>query len=506
MPLTENRFNLVDEPWIPVAGHGLVSLADIFSKPELPSLGGNPIQKIALLKLVLAIAQSAYTPKDDEDWKQLGSEGMAEKCLKYLNDKKDLFWLYGEKPFLQMPAIISTIKGDAKEKNKEPKIIGNGDFPNLSNENNTILLQSEAKNSMSDAEKALFILTLMSFALAGKQCHCNHKKPAIVGPSLGRVCYLHSFLTGKNIHETLYLNLFSLEALYKFRFFEEGLGIPPWEEMPNSSECVIAKKLKKSYLGTLVSMCRFVLLRDDGIFMMEGLQYKNHKEGWIELSIAVNSTGKDIKVLRANIVKKPWRELTSLMSFISGRGLFDCPQIAHALNNAKKHSCKTIQIWSGGLAVSGDSFGQKVSGTDDFVESEVKLQVSVLGIPWFVNLEQEMEQLDRLVWSLKSSVYKANKSDVKDSNQRDKRANAISENAEALFWQLCERKFQNLVDACASKKSDEELKKLRKTFAGFVNKAYDTYCPKDTARQLDAWAANKPKLARYLIKTMEGAI
>lgn len=40
-----NRFNLVDEPWIPVAGKGLVSLADVFSNPNLSALGGNPIQK-----------------------------------------------------------------------------------------------------------------------------------------------------------------------------------------------------------------------------------------------------------------------------------------------------------------------------------------------------------------------------------------------------------------------------------------------------------------------------
>ena len=66
-----------------------------------------------------------------------------------------------------------------------------------------------------------------------------------------------------------------------------------------------------------------------------------------------------------------------------------------------------------------------------------------------------------------------------------------------LFWQLCERKFQALVDAC-NDNSGEELKKLRRAFAGFVHKAYNTYCPKDSARQIDAWAANRPDLSRYL--------
>jgi len=43
----ENRFNLVDEPWIPVVDVGLVSLNAVFSQPEYRALGGNPVQKIA---------------------------------------------------------------------------------------------------------------------------------------------------------------------------------------------------------------------------------------------------------------------------------------------------------------------------------------------------------------------------------------------------------------------------------------------------------------------------
>src|SRR3989338_955459 len=100
-----NRFNLVDEPWIPVAGRGLVSLATVFSDHSLSALGGNPVQKIVLTKLLLAIAQSAYTPTDDDDWKRVGASGMAKKTLAYLTEKKELFWLYGERPFLQMPEI-----------------------------------------------------------------------------------------------------------------------------------------------------------------------------------------------------------------------------------------------------------------------------------------------------------------------------------------------------------------------------------------------------------------
>jgi len=91
-----NRFNLVEEPWIPVVSRGLVSLADIFSDTVLPELGGNPVQKISVLKLLLAITQTAWTPRDEQEWLDVGTDGMAQRSLEYLKSKKDLFWLYGD--------------------------------------------------------------------------------------------------------------------------------------------------------------------------------------------------------------------------------------------------------------------------------------------------------------------------------------------------------------------------------------------------------------------------
>jgi len=489
----ENKFNLVDEPWIPVAGKGLVSLSNIFSDPSLSALGGNPVQKIALTKLLLAIAQSAYTPKDDEDWKNLGASGLAQKALAYLTAKKNLFWLYGEKPFLQMPWVKDFIDKDANEKNKEPKELGNGDFPNLPNDNNTILLQREAINDMTDADKALFILSLMSFALAGKQCHCNNRKPAIVGPSLGRACFLHTYLTTGSMRETLFLNLLTMENIEDLKFLTGKLGVPVWEW-----ERVNIKRISNTYLEMLVPVCRYILLSGNGVYMTEGIKYPNHKNGWVELTMAVNRNGNAVKVMSADIKKKPWRELVSLLSFVGGQTQFDCPQLRHGLNRAEKASMRKIKIWSGGIDISGDAFGQKVSGSDDFVESEIQLNLKSLDAIWFANLKQEMSELEDVARKLKFSVYKANKREIKESREKDKRADSVSKEAETLFWQLCERKFQELVNACDDD-SGKDVKKLRIVIArSVVDKTYDAYCPKGTARQLDAWAANRPDLAKYL--------
>jgi CRISPR system Cascade subunit CasA len=205
---TERRFNLVDEAWIPVSGEGRVSLMRIFTDPGLKALGGNPVEKIAIMKLLLAITQAAHTPENDEEWAALGSNGIAAKSVHYLEEKRDLFWLYGDKPFLQIPAISSI-----PERN-----YGTGFYPDLQADNNPILFQCQIDNGLDDNQRAMFLITLMGFALGGKRIgepvvlsngYIGKTKSAKAGPNLGYKGYLHNFLSGITIHDTIWLNLYT---------------------------------------------------------------------------------------------------------------------------------------------------------------------------------------------------------------------------------------------------------------------------------------------------------
>jgi CRISPR system Cascade subunit CasA len=154
----ENRFNLVGEAWIPVAGVGRVSLWQIFENPQYRSLGGNPVQRIALTKLLLAIAQAAATPTDEQAWRTLGAEGLARSCLAYLDRWHERFYLYGEQPFLQMPAI-----GAAALQSYGAVL------PEVSTGNTTVLNHGQVERRLDDGEKALLLISLMGFALSGKK-------------------------------------------------------------------------------------------------------------------------------------------------------------------------------------------------------------------------------------------------------------------------------------------------------------------------------------------------
>lgn len=489
----ENRFNLIDEPWIPIVDVGRVSLRQLFSQPAYRALGGNPVQKIALTKLLLAIAQSACTPADDDEWAELGPEGLAQKCLTYLDRWHDRFYLYGDKPFLQMPTI------------KSAAIQSFGAvLAEVSTGNTTVLTQSQVEKTLTDGDKALLIIQLMGFGLGGKktdnsvvltpnyQGKMNDKgKPSTGKPSasIGFMGFLHNFLQGKSLWETMWLNLFSIEQIADLSMYPHGLGTAPWEKMPVGEDDGVAQALKFSLMGRWVSLSRFCLLAENGLHYSEGIAHAGYKEGVTDPSVSADFTAKDIKTIWVDPEKRPWRLLTALLGFFahtSNKG-FDCYQLRLSMERAI-HRMPAIGIWSGGLRVSSNAGEQYVSGSDDFVESVIQLRTATLGELWFATLQLEMDELDKL----SKTVYVATFNYFKSQNMETKEQAAQASN---LFWQLCERQFQNLLDACG----DAELARaMRPVFAQFVHKAYNTYCANDTARQLDAWAKNQPNLAKYL--------
>lgn len=493
----KNRFNLVDEPWIPVADHGRVSLRDIFSNPQYRSLGGNPIQKIALLKLLLAIAQAAATPDTEAEWQALGAEGLASRCLAYLHKWHGRFYLYGEQPFLQMPEI------------REAKLQSFGAvLPEVSTGNTTVLSQIQVERSLSDADRALLLLSLMGFALSGKKTDNsvvlspgyagkrNDKGKASTGkpgPSVGHMGFLHSFLLGESLQQSVWLNLLSHTQIRQMGIYPSGLGVAPWESMPEGEDCAVARELRQSMQGRLLPLSRFCLLAEDGLHYSEGIAHSGYKDGMIDPSMAVNYSGKDPKALWADPEKRPWRELTALLSFIdqSGGQGFQSWQLRAGLERARDVA-EAFAIWSGGLRVSSNAGEQYASGRDDFVESIIWIHSELLGQNWFTQLKVEMDALDGLARNLYGRVMTFFKEQTVDGSK-------FAAQATQLFWQLCERDFQSLVDACdGSEQAALQRQQLRRRFAGYVHQAFDQSCPKETARQLDAWAKCRPNNSTYL--------
>lgn len=492
----ENRFNLIDEPWIPIADVGRVSLGQLFANPDCRALGGNPVQKIALMKLLLAIAQAAATPDDEAGWLAMSAADLAGRCSVYLKQWHHRFYLFGDAPFLQMPAIA---RAQLKSYGTVLAEVATG--------NTTVLSQGQQERTLDDADKALLLLVQMGFALSGKKADNsvvlstgytgkqNDKGKAAsgkTGPSMGFMGLLHNFVLGETLWQTLRLNLLTQQDIEQCGLYPAGLGDAPWQTMPQGECCDTARRHQQSLMGRLLPLSRFCLLAESGLHYSEGIAHPDYKSGGIDPSIAINRKGKDPKVLWVNPSKRPWRELTGLLGFLAvAQSEFDCLQLRLGTERAKLTD-SPVAIWSGGLRVSSNAGEQYVSGDDDYVESTIWLHTQDLGSIWYAHLCTEMTALDALAKQLYACVLAYYKAQLVDGK-------SLAEQATALFWPLCERHAQPLFEHCNTGEDNRRARyALRKIFAANLLTAFDRLCPNQTARQLDAWAQTRPHPSKYL--------
>jgi CRISPR system Cascade subunit CasA len=286
------------------------------------------------------------------------------------------------------------------------------------------------------------------------------------------------------------LNVFTQKNIADSGRFPEGLGMAPWECMPQGEQCAVAQKLVKSFMGRLIPLCRFVLFKEEGLHYTEGIAHPSHKEGVVDSTITVDFSKKDAKALWVDTAKKPWRQLPALLSFldVEAKSTFDCLQLRVGVPRAKE-AVESFAIWTGGLKVSSNAGEQYTTGTDDYVESEISFETAMFGETWFVLFKAEMAALEMVADTLRKSVkryYSLLKAD--GAKAADK--------AVALFWQMCERHLQLLVEACGDKQGDS-LTPLKNRLHGYSYKVFDTACPRESARQLDAWAGARPSPEKF---------
>ena len=481
--MAESRFCLVDEKWIPIVGKGRLSLIDVFSDDNVMDIAGNAIQKIALIKLLIAIAQAAISIEDEDEWKNLGPTGLRKEVIGYLNAHKADFFLYGDHPFLQMPALA-----DLKE--AEIQKIYYDFIPDLASENDTLIRELQSGHALSDEEKAVFLVQLMNYAPGGKRTsyirpltpgYSLRTKSAKAGPSLGGYeGYLQTCLLGCNLMETVWLNFFTESDLLDI---DPSIRLdvrPPWEKMPEGEEDEIAQAIKHSVYAWLIGVSRFILLSEEGIRYAEGLQYPTStKSGYSEPFITIRDDG---GAIYASTVRKPWRSLVSILQVVyDSSSPYSCSLIKAFLRRARS-AVSSFSIWSGGLKIRGTSGDQSVKQDDDYVESEFSFESSLIGEEMFQRLSSVMKELDRYAGMLRSSVV---------SYKKDFKEEPSAANAEKAFWESAESVSQDLIRSCADE-ADEERVSIMRFLKGTLVRIYDENCPHDTARQLMVWMNHRP--------------
>lgn len=478
------HFCLVDEPWIPVVGHGRKSLLEIFSDDQYIDLSCTAVQKIALVKLFIAIAEGAASIASEEEWERLGHEGLSKIVIEYLTEHRDDFYLYGPKPFLQMPVL--------RNHSKECKVVDLYSIytPDVEppDNNNTILFSSQCKQDLTDADKAIMVVQLMNYALAGKRVskigalsatYDGKGSSAKAGPSLGGYNgYLQTFIKGGSIRKTVWLNYFTAEDLKNINSNLCLEARPPWEKKPESEDDDIAIKIQSSVYAWLVGLSRFVLLEDGGIKYVEGLQYPSSvSDGYYEPFITIGSN-KSATAIFVDPAKKPWRSLQALLQsvYYTSEASFTCDLLRRFWDRTKRNTSR-FSIWCGGLKVRTNSGDQSVKQSDDFLDSEVEFDSDVVDQNYYLALCGLISRIDSLASSLRNAIKRY----YDDFGL----AGDVAKNALSAFWLEADKYESRIVENCAF---EDERKVLLDEIRSIALRLFDETCPHDIGREVLIWA------------------
>lgn len=481
-------FDLLYAPWIPIAGVGDVSLTELFKNLEYVRLGGTPVEKVVILRFLLCIAHASTPLPDVDAWSALTPEKLAANALEYLEKWKDRFDLYDEKrPFLQFPQL----RGQCEKSSPNRLSL------NIAGGNKTVLTQWSAGKECSDAELVRSILCGSGYGMGGKKYDKNAKiAPETVkgssgsqGTLTGYIGYLHSFLLGSTILETVRLNMLTEEDLRELRP-EMPLGRPFWEEMPTDENGVTAKRYSSGYMGILFPMDKFFCLEDDALLMTQGISnelYPSHKNGQWDPGITLYLDKKDMKARWCSMERTPWRQLTGLLQFINTKDTMPAFVVRGTDKFRHDPAIQEFGLWAGGVAISTNSGEQYVSGKNDYVNSEF-----LIPMEWFRKdsweafgiLMDEIERYASILWKSVTAFY--SKQMVAEPGQR--------ESAVRLFWERMEPQAQSVIEL--SEETDPEVvENAKKSWQKLAVSCYREFCPCVTPRQMQAYVQCMPNFS-----------
>jgi len=244
-----SRFNLIDEPWIPVRRKD-GSFAELGIKEVLLSakeLAGiedpSPLVVASLYRFLLAVLYRALEgPTDIDQAKALFREGLpADRIDAYLEKLRNRFWLFDEKhPFGQHP----NIKSDEIE--PWTKLA-----PELNAPTKNVLFDHTDTRSpgvISPKRAARWLLTTSHFSISGGRGYYPSPSPNAM------MC----IPCGHDLSDTFLFNL----VPYTNRNVQKG-DQAQWEREPPALPLATPKRIQKGYADLFTWQSRFVQLEMD---------------------------------------------------------------------------------------------------------------------------------------------------------------------------------------------------------------------------------------------------
>lgn len=538
--MTTASFSLVEGRWLPVALAAdfpdrdrrgpapRVSLREAFAHGEhIVDLRCYPHERIALMRLLICIAQRALNgPETEEDW--LGCrERLADEAVRYLEKNKGCFNLFGDGPrFLQAhgkgkPGDMTVFRLRFIDKNTP-----------------TLFDAHVQPGSATQAAKlAVSLVAYQSFAAGGKT---GGSEPSPKGrktkngkvkmePQGGKAglcrdsAALHGFILGKNLLETVHWNLICTDRIAAPMTWNTDAK-PIWEFREEQLEKLPESEIKADYLGRLCPLSRAVWVDDklETAEVSNGISYgvfsdsKDQKTKKVKPGTAIREVSASIQPgksandkprlvsasLGGGLPKAAWRELhaVAVLGYSAKRGG------PLALEHLRTMNMAEVGLWCGAMV------GAQAK-VPDTIESVFRLPIAFLESADVAEVDdplkcpgpnqtyrQGVKFAENWARKLRNAVfvYHLRLADDFTKKQNADRGRKIQHQAETQYWTALEQKADSVLlhDVAVNSArywSSEQRWMARSPWGDEVIRAgrdaYDFACAHTTPRQLRAYAA-----------------
>ena len=538
--------NLVTEAWIPVVGldgkPDTASLMQVFTEGiQFSDLAVRPHERIALMRLLVCIAQAALNGPEDIDAWDNAPNALPQAAKEYLEKWEKSFNLFdSDKPFLQIAKLGKPLKvkpdknpdsetssdnkrGKKKgteenkaDKSNEQNPVSKLDFA-LASQNNSALLDHQATAPMprefSPEWIALNLLTFQNFSSSGRigvalwdKVESSGGGSSFASPCLQKLM-LHTFIRRTTLFDTICANLMTKNQVSMYLSPYEW-GKPLWELSPDSAldQVAIANTIE-TYLGRLVPISRWIKIAPQGgeMILANGFTYPGHPDRPADATateILVEIKKKQERKLIKADEKNMWRQLPAILVKYANDRKGRSPLCLENQAGGNEYD-----IWVGGVSWSSEG------GYLDTIESVLKIVPELQTDSGVKTYEIEVLHAEKFSNRLVNSVREYRKQidgslekvddpalDKKKKNEMENRLRAIAlSTATRHYWTAVEKNRPLLmahVEAIGT--SAEAVEKTRdawhKAVHGAARQAYTLACGQETSRQIRAFALGLGKL------------
>ena len=463
--------NVVDSRWIPVTfADGTqrnVSLAEVFREGAgIADLAVRPHERIALMRLLVCVAQAALDGPEDEDGWPEAAKQLPSAAAAYLEKWRDRFELFGEGPrFLQ-------VRAKAMSEFEASKML----FHRASGNNSTLFdHEGGSTRRLTDAE---FALALLCFQNMSASIGAGYTGKA---PCLDRH-FLQTWLIGDNLLATILAN--GVDRGMAEKLFPAGFGRPVWESDTAFGGEHFQRNTTLSFLGRLTPVTRQVWLNENGLsfeLAQPGISHPAFEE-YREAAATITVSKKDTEerfLLRGDLNKRPWRDLQHIVEARQGG------QSNRPLPLQRSEPAPFRRLWLGALITDGKG------KYEDTIEA-------VYDVP------------RELLWEARQSIYARGVEFAEAWRGRLGKAVAAYAGqlktapdyarAERHFWNALDQRRPELftvvsdVSVLNGKTFWEARVPWTQSVRRAAHEAYRFACPQETPRQIQAFAAGLGQL------------